>query len=209
MEIIWYGQSAFKLTGKNLSVVTDPFSKPEEAGAKPIKTSADVVTVSHDHWDHNNVAAISGNPVVFDMPGDYEVKGVTFKGIDSKHGNEVDLPNTIYTMKMDDLTVAHLGDLGEKLSSYQLDRVNGVDILLIPVGGKYTLDAQEAVEVINQIEPKIIIPMHYKTPGSKVDIVSVENFVKEIGMEPEKVGKLKVLKKDLPEETKLVILEMQ
>lgn len=207
MEIISFGQSAFKVTGKDIAVVIDPFSKAEDLGRKPIKTSADVVTISHDHWDHNNVGDIAGNPVVFNMPGDYEVKGVTFKGIDSKHGGDVDISNTIFTMKIDDITVGHLGDLGAVLTSAQLDKINGVDILLVPVGGKFTLDAEKAVEVVNQIEPKIIIPMHYKSADSDVDIEGVEKFIKEIGVEPEKTCKFKIAKKDLPEEAKVVILE--
>ncbi|HBG82005.1 TPA: hypothetical protein DDW69_04185 [candidate division CPR2 bacterium] len=207
MEIIWYGQSAFKLTGKNITIFMDPYSEPEKYKWKPIKTAADVVIITHDHWDHNNVAAISGDPVVFDMPGDYEVKGITFKGIESRHGADVDLPNTMFVIKIDDMTVAHLGDLGESLSSTQLEKLNGVDVLLVPVGGTYTLDDEEAVGVVNQIEPKIIIPMHYGP--NHPELLPVDNFVKEIGMEPEKTAKLKIVKKDLPEEPKLVILEIQ
>jgi L-ascorbate metabolism protein UlaG (beta-lactamase superfamily) len=207
LEIISFGQSSFKITGKDITVVIDPYSKPEDLGKKPIKTTADVVTVSHDHWDHNNTEDIAGNPVIFDMPGDYEVKGATFKGIDSKHGGDIDMSNTIFTMKIDDITIGHLGDLGDALTSVQLDKINGVDILLIPVGGNYTLDAEKAVEVVNQIEPKVIIPMHYKDAGSKADIEGVEKFIKEIGIEPDKTCKFKITKKDLPEESKVVILE--
>jgi len=121
MEIIWYGQSAFKLIGKNISVFMDPFSDEDKLlGLKLIKVQADVVTVSHDHFDHNNIKAISGNPVIFDMPGDYEVKGITFKGVDTKHGADKPEANTMFTVRIDELTVAHLGDLGDILSSVQL-----------------------------------------------------------------------------------------
>ncbi|KKR33550.1 MAG: Zn-dependent hydrolase of the beta-lactamase fold-like protein [candidate division CPR2 bacterium GW2011_GWC1_39_9] len=208
MEILYLGHSAFKLVGKNIQIVIDPYGEPAKLGMKPIKTPADVVLITHDHWDHNNIAAISGNPVVFDMPGDYEVKGITFKGINSKHGNDSELPNTIFTIRMEDLTIAHLGDLGEVLSPAQLERMSEIDILMVPVGGKFTINPEQAVEVINQIEPKIIIPMHYDL-GSKPDILPVSKFIEEIGMEPEKIPKFKVTKKDLPEEPKLVVLETQ
>ncbi|OIP24254.1 hypothetical protein AUK11_03615 [bacterium CG2_30_37_16] len=208
MEILYFGHSAFKLVGKNIHVVIDPYSESSKLGAKPIKTSADVALVTHDHWDHNNIAAISGDPVVFDMPGDYEVKSITFKGINSKHGNNAELPNTIFTIRMEDLTIAHLGDLGEVLSPAQLERMSEVDILMVPVGGKFTINPEQAVEVINQIEPKIIIPMHYNM-GPKDDILPVSKFIEAIGMEPEKLPKLKITKKDLPEEPKLIVLEAQ
>lgn len=207
MEIISFGQSAFKITSKEITIAIDPFSNAEKLGRKQIKTFADVITISHNHWDHNSATDIAGNPLIFNMPGDYEVKGVTFKGIESKHGGDIDISNTIFTIKVEDIIIGHLGDLGEVLTSVQLDKINGVDILMVPVGGKFTLDAEQAVEVVNQIEPKVIIPMHYKTLGVEVDIEGVEKFIKEIGIEPEKTCKLKITKKDLPEEAKVIILE--
>lgn len=126
---------------------------------------------------------------------------------DKKEGAERG-KSTIFKIEVGDLTVVHLGDLGTSLSDRQLTKIGDVDILLIPVGGKYTITAKEAVEVVRQIEPRIVIPMHYKLPGLKIDLDGPEAFIKEMGGVSERLPKLKVSKKDLAaEETKLIILE--
>jgi L-ascorbate metabolism protein UlaG (beta-lactamase superfamily) len=192
-----------------VTVITDPFDK--ETGLKLPNYEADIVTVSHDHHDHNNVSALRGNPFVINCAGEYDVKNVLIEGIDSYHdaNNGSDRgANLIFRFEIDDISVVHLGDLGQVLDSTQLEKLAGTDILLIPVGGKYTLDAQKAVEVISQIEPRIVIPMHYKTPDLKIEIEGVDKFIKEIGLTPSYEEKLKVSKKDLPQEDmELVILQ--
>ncbi|MDD4332695.1 MAG: MBL fold metallo-hydrolase [Patescibacteria group bacterium] len=214
MFITYLGHSCFKLQDKvgpdGVTLVTDPFDK--NTGFKVPNFEADIVTVSHQHHDHNNTDAFRGTPFIIDMPGEYDVKGVMVTGIDSFHdakeGAEMG-KNIIYRIEIDDISVAHLGDLGHSLSDKQLEKLVGVDILLIPVGGRYTLDAKKAVEVISQIEPRIVIPMHYKAAGSNIkDIDGVEKFIKEIGIAPREEEKLKISKKDLPqEEMELVILK--
>ncbi|HZJ41730.1 MAG TPA: MBL fold metallo-hydrolase [Patescibacteria group bacterium] len=212
MIITWQGHSCFKIQDKSgpdgITIITDPFNK--EIGIKPPNCEASIVTVSHDHEDHNNVGALRGKPFVIDCAGEYDVQGVFIEGVDSYHddkeGAERGL-NIIFRMEIDDISVAHLGDLGTPLSVVQLEKLAGTDILLIPVGGKYTLDAKGAVEVISQIEPRIVIPMHYKVDGLKLDIDPVEKFIKELGIEPTREEKLKISKKDLPQEDmELVIL---
>lgn len=212
MFISWLGQSCFKIQDKNgpdaITLVTDPFGK--NVGLKIPNCDADIVTVSHDHDDHNNIEAIKNNPFVISTAGEYEVKGVCIEGVsaahDEKNGNERG-SNVIYRIDMDGVTVVHLGDLGHELNSKQIEKLAGTDILLIPVGGKYTLDAKKAVAVISQIEPRIVIPMHYKIDGVKVDIDGIDKFVKEIGIAPRTEDKLKISKKDLPQdEMELVIL---
>lgn len=212
MIITWQGHSCFKLQDKvgtdGVTVVTDPFNK--DAGLKVPNFEADIVTVSHQHPDHNNVEALRGTPFVIDCAGEYDFKGVLIEGIDSYHDNKEGAErggNVIYRIEIDDISVTHLGDLGHALTDAQLEKLAGTDILLIPVGGVHSLDAKKAVEVISQIEPRIIIPMHYKTKDIKYDLDPVEKFIKEIGLTPTYEEKLKISKKDLPtEDMELVIL---
>ncbi len=218
MIITWQGHSCFKLQDKvgtdGVTVVTDPFSKEIglKAELKVPNFEADIVTVSHQHADHNNVEALRGNPFVVDCAGEYDFKGVLIEGIDSYHDEKEGAErggNIIYRIEIDDISVTHLGDLGHVLNDAQIEKLAGTDILLIPVGGPKALDAKKAVEVISQIEPRIVIPMHYKTKDSKLELDSVEKFVKEIGLTPTYEEKLKISKKDLPsEDMELVILSI-
>jgi len=214
MIITWQGQSCFKIQDKigtdGLTLTTDPFDK--ETGLKVPNFEADIVTVSHDHHDHNNVSSLRGNAFIVDTPGEYDYKNILIQGIDSYHDDkngEERGKNTIFRIEMDDLSICHLGDLGHSLNDEQLSKLSGIDILFVPVGGKYTLDAKKAVEVVSQIEPRIVIPMHYKIDGLKLDIDSVEAFVKELGIKPTYEEKLKIAKKDLPQDDmELVILSV-
>ena len=180
--------------------MTDPFDK--KIGLTPPRGSVDIVTVSHDHFDHNNVKAVGGEPFIIDGPGEYEVKGMRITGIasyhDKKKGEERGL-NTIYLIKVDGIRTCHLGDLGqEKLTDSQLEAIGDIDVLMIPVDGVYTLSAREAVKIVKQIEPGIVIPMHYKLPGLTEKLADVKDFLKEAGLNGEKpVDKLTLKKKDL------------
>jgi L-ascorbate metabolism protein UlaG (beta-lactamase superfamily) len=213
MIITWLGHSCFKLQDKvgtdGVTVITDPYDK--ETGLKMPSIEADIVTISHDHHDHNNVEALRGNPFVIDCAGEYDFKGVLVEGIDAYHDEEEGKlrgSNIIYRIEVEDISIVHLGDLGHTLSNEQLEKLVGTDILLVPVGGKFTLDAKKAVEVISQIEPRIVIPMHYQTEGLAIEgLDSIEKFIKELGLEPSREEKLKITKKDLPQEDmELVIL---
>ena len=215
MKIAWYGQACFKLivkakNGDKITIITDPFSK--EIGLTPPRSGADIVTVSHDHYDHNNVKALRGQPYVIDSAGEYEIKNVFIEGVESYHDDKQGSArggNIIYRIDMDNISVTHLGDLGHALDNKQLEKLAGTDILLIPVGGKYTIDAKKAMEVVSQIEPRIVIPMHYKVKGLKIDIAGVDKFIKEIGVKPTYEEKLKISKKDLPaEDMELVVLSL-
>ncbi len=210
MTINWYGQSCFRLTSKDTSLLIDPFSK--EIGLRTPRLNDNIFVVTHDHYDHNNLDGIPSEAFVVRGPGEYEIKGVFVQGISSYHdkveGKERGL-NTMYLINMEEMNICHLGDFGqEKLNEEQVDALGDVDILMIPVGGKYTINSQEAVEIISQVEPKIIIPMHYKVEGLKVDIEDAKKFVKAIGLKPEEVESFKINKKTLPqEETKLVMFK--
>ena len=221
MYIQWFGQSFFKITTKNslgqeLALAIDPFNK--NYGLKvPNKFGADIALITHDHEDHNNLEIIKGTeitpePFVISGPGEYEVKGVMIYGVPSFHDDENGAKlgdNTIYIIEAENMWLAHLGDLGQKkLSEKQLEHLEGVDVLFVPIGGTYTIDAKTAGQIISEIEPKIIIPMHYKIPDLNIALDGVEKFIKEIGLKPEETDKLRLIKKDLPtEETKLVILQ--
>jgi len=213
MDIRHVGHSCFEIKGKNIIVVTDPYS--EEVGLKLPKLKANIITISHDHFDHNNSEAIEGvgdkKPFVVTSPGGYEIEGVLVEGIASYHDDkngQLRGFNNVYDIKVDGITLCHLGDLGCDLTEEQIEELDGVDILFIPVGGKFTIDAEHAAKIVNKIEPRIIIPMHYKVDGLKIDLDSVDKFIKEIGLTPEKLESLKVDKKDLPVEgMRLIILE--
>jgi len=213
MVITWYGQSCFKIQSGEIVLFTDPFCK--EIGLTPPRGQANIVTISHQHYDHNNYDSLTGDPLVIRRPGEYEARGVDIKGIFSFHDNKEGAergPNTIYVIEMEGIKICHLGDLGqEKLTSEQVDEINGVDILMIPVGGTTTLSGEDAVEIINQIEPRIVIPMHYKIPGlSNGKLDGVDAFLKEMGIgKKEVVDKLTLKKKDLPQDkTDVVVMKI-
>lgn len=216
MQIIWHGQSCFQISvsqGKNnqLSIVTDPFD--ESLGLRVPKLEADILLISHSHQDHNNVKAVGGNPFLIEGSGEYEIKEVYIQGIsafhDSSSGKERG-QNTIYTIEAEEMRLCHLGDLGQKeLTAEQLDKIGEVDILFIPVGGIYTISAKEGVKIMSQLEPKIIIPMHYQIPKVKLKLDGLDKFLKTMGIKSiEPLNKLSVKKKDiLPEEAKIIVLK--
>lgn len=210
------GHSCFRIKGKKAILLTDPYDS--YIGFKMPKVSADIITVSHDHQDHNNIAVVTGTtkrkePFVIRGPGEYEISGVFFFGVPSFHDAENGAErgqNTIYVINMDGMRLVHLGDLGNILSDEQLEEVNGADILFIPVGGTYTINPKVAVEVIGQIQPKIIIPMHYKTAelDPKFGIkISVDDFLKQIGVEAKSIRKLTISRDKLPEEREVMVLK--
>lgn len=215
MDIYWGGQALIRLKGKNASLVIDPFD-PQFVGLKlPKELSSDVVLISHNHNDHNNskavVSSLGRNPMKFSDPGEYEVGGVVITGIDSFHDEEGGArrgKNTIFHLLFDGLNLVHLGDLGQsQLTEGQLTQIGEVDILFIPVGSVYTINGKTAAEIVSQLEPKIIVPIHYKLEGLKFELEGVENFLKEMGAEgvvPQ--TKLSITKEKLPEEPQVVVL---
>lgn len=216
MTISWYGQGCFVLKSSSNNhealVVIDPFDP--KIGLTPPKTEADILLVSHDHFDHNNISAIKGAPFLIKEPGEYELKNVFVEGFEAFHDNSQGKERgkvIIFVITMEEVRICHLSDLGQKeLTQDQIDKIGQIDILLIPVGGKYTIDGQEAREIVNQLDPKIVIPMHYKVPKLTLALDDAEKFLKALGVkEPRKEKKLKVQKKDLTqeEETEIVILE--
>ncbi len=209
MEITWLGHSCFRLKSKDATLITDPYDK--NVGYKLGRPAADIVTVSHQHPDHNAVSEISGEPKVIEGPGEYEIKGVMIVGIQTFHDSEGGKKrgkNTSYMIQMDDVQVCHLGDLGHVPTAEQVEEMSNVDILFIPVGGNYTINAAQAAEVISLIEPKIVIPMHYKTDVVKAEIDTLDKFAREMGLKSTQTQpKLSVTKTTLPAEQQIVVLE--
>lgn len=215
MDIYWFGQACFKLKGKNASVVIDPYD-PDFTGLKLLRDlSADITLVTHGHQDHNFTSVVTASsgaePIVFDKPGEYEVAGAVITGISSFHDNSAGSErgaNTIFHLLFDNLDIVHLGDLGQsKLTEDQVAQIGQTDILLVPVGSVYTIDAKAASEIVSQLEPKIIIPMHYKIDGLKFELEEVDGFLKEMGAENVVVQpKLSITQEKLPEEPQVVVL---
>jgi len=213
MVIQWYGQSCFKIQSGDLTLVVDPYSK--EIGLTPPRFRADAVLVTHGHFDHSNSESLTGEPFLISGPGEFEVRGVYIFGMETFHdeaeGRERGM-NTVYKIKMEDIRILHLGDFGEKeLRNETLEKIGDVDVLLVPVGGKYTIDAEAAAKVVKQLEPRFVIPMHYRTPGIKVSLDTVEDFLKEMGATktvPQE--KLVLKKKDMGEDekTEVIVLKM-
>ncbi len=212
MDITYLGHSSFRMRGKDASVVTDPFD-PKMVGLKFSGVKADIVTVSHDHKDHNYVDGVKEAEKVVNGPGEYEIKGVSILGYGTFHDSEKGEKrgkNTVYVYEFDNLRIAHLGDLGHKLPEDLLEEIGDIDILLIPVGGVFTIDSALAIETVQAIEPSIVIPMHYQQKGLNQatfsELAPVESFLQDIGLPVEKMGKLSIKQSDFIEETKRVVV---
>ena len=217
-DIQYLGHSCFRLRGREGIVLCDPFDR--SIGADIGRPTAHIVTVSHAHPDHANIAAVKPireNIFPIEGPGEYEVGGVMITGVRTFHDKQKGAElgnNTVYVISMDDVVFCHLGDLGHELSAHQLDEIGNVDVLFVPVGGGETISPSEAASVISQIEPRIVVPMHYAMPGQRdgsEELATLEKFTHEIGLKeivPEE--KLSVTSASLPseaEETRFVIMK--
>lgn len=214
MKIRYLGHSCFELTeSTGTKIVTDPYGA---VGFRMPSVAADAVTVSHDHFDHNNISAVKGKPVVFNKEGTYEIGGVDVIAIKSYHDGENGEKrgdNLIFKFRMDGLEICHLGDLGEECSSALIEMLLPVHVLLIPVGGNYTIDAEQAKEYVDRIMPAIVIPMHYKTKGSALDIAKVDEFTDLFDSEEVEElddSEIELFRDDISEEsTKIIVMERE
>ncbi|MBC7326950.1 MBL fold metallo-hydrolase [bacterium] len=208
MKILWLGHACFLITSSSgLRIITDPYEP--NIGYAPVNESADIVTVSHDHFDHNAVKEVKGNPEIVRKSA--TVKGITFKGVElfhddargSKRGR-----NTVFVFNVDGINICHMGDLGHIPSTDQLRELGDVNILLIPVGGFYTIDARQATQIVDALKPNIVIPMHYKTEKIDFPISTVDEFLR--GKENvERLPYLEVNKDNLPAPVKVVVLQYE
>jgi L-ascorbate metabolism protein UlaG (beta-lactamase superfamily) len=213
MEITWYGHSCFRLSERGLaSVVADPFDHAA-VGYEALKLKADIVTVSHDAPGHNHVSAVKGASHIITGPGEFEIGGVFITGVQTDgHGKKSNgkSRNTLYVFDYEGLAVAHLGDLRQVLTQAEVEALGSVHVALVPVGGGDGLNAAKAAEVISLIEPNIVIPMHYTTPDVKLQLDSLNKFLKEMGLGSiEKKPSLKVTSSGLQDETHVVVLDYQ
>ena len=219
MEIKYLGHSSFLIKTKTAKIVTDPFD-PEMVGLKFSKTEADIVTISHGHKDHNqfkNVSGINGvSPLMIDMPGEFEKMGIRIFGFQTFHdktnGSERG-ENIMYKFESEGMSLLHCGDLGMIPEESFLETIGEVDVLLVPVGGFYTIDSDAAVSLVKKIEPSIVIPMHYKTEKSSKDfsekLTGVSEFTKKFGLDNPVPGPKFVYKKEETEqEMKVIVLEI-
>jgi L-ascorbate metabolism protein UlaG (beta-lactamase superfamily) len=217
-KIYWAGQSCFQISVSNsrdhsADIVIDPYLE-EKVGLKLPNLSADILLVTHEHGDHNNIKGVKGEPFVVQGPGEYEVKGVFIQGIPSFHddvnGKERG-QNTIFVVEAEGIRFCHLGDLGQKtLTDEQLEKIDRVDVLMVPVGGEFTIDSSGAQKVIGQIEPKIVIPMHYALPKLKYKLDDVSKFLKAMGKDSIPAqDKLTVKDSTMPKEGAMEIVVLQ
>ena len=209
MDISWLGHSCFRIRGGNAVVITDPYSP--DLGYSLGKPNAGIVTVSHNHPGHSYTQGIGGEPRLVTGPGEYEIGGVLIIGIGTFHDGEAGRKrgkNTAYLMEIDEISVCHLGDLGHVLTSEQVEELDNVDVLLLPVGGVSTINAPMAAEVVRQLEPKIVVPMHYKTSALSRELEPVDKFLKEIGVrQVNPQPKLSLTRSSLPDSMQVFLLD--
>jgi len=208
VDITWLGHSCFRIKGNQAVIITDPF--PPDLGYSLGKQTANIVTVSHEHPSHSYFKGIGGEPRLIKGPGEYEISNVLIIGIATFHDSvkgQSRGKNTVYLMEIDGVAVCHLGDIGHVLNDEQVEEMGTVDVLLLPVGGVNTINAAMAAEVIRKLEPKAVIPMHYKTPALKRELDPVEDFLKEMGMgQVEPRPRLSISRSNLPISTQVFVL---
>jgi L-ascorbate metabolism protein UlaG (beta-lactamase superfamily) len=206
MEIIWYGLSCFRLTDRGqTTIITDPYNG--KLGLPPLKIKGDVVTISHDAAGHNDESAVTNHQHILTGPGEYEIGGVFITGV-ATHRDEKTPENILYLFNYGGVTVAHLGDMVKVPTQTQIEALEEVNVLLVPVGGGNSLNAGQAAELVSMLEPNIVIPMHYKIPSLNLELEDVERFLKEMGVtRPEPENSFKITTSSIPEETQIILLE--
>ena len=213
MKIKWLGHASFLITSdKGVKVLTDPYEPILGMNYGPIDESADIVTVSHGHGDHNNIAAVQGNPQVIDESTSVELKGIKFSGIDTYHDDSAGSergPNVIYCFEVDDVKVCHLGDLGHMLSDEQAAAIGKVDVLLAPVGGNFTINAETADAVIEKLKPAVVMPMHFSNDRCPdFPVAGVESFTDgKTNVTVMDTSEIEYKAGELPESTSIVVLK--
>jgi L-ascorbate metabolism protein UlaG (beta-lactamase superfamily) len=208
MEITWLGHSCFLIRGKEKTIITDPYHP--DSGYRLGEPEADIVTVSHFHPGHSYIAGVVNEPKQIKSPGEYEIGGTFITGVATFHDNRKgDLrgKNTIYIIEMDSITLCHLGDLGHPLDPHLIEEIGDIDILFLPVGEVSTMPIDTAVEIVRQLEPHIVIPMHYKTEAFTGDLSPVDKFLDKMRIrELEARSKLSITSSSLPSSTQTIVL---
>ncbi|MGH2442616.1 MAG: MBL fold metallo-hydrolase [Chloroflexota bacterium] len=207
MEVSYLGHSAFRLRGKDVAIVTDPH--PPSIGISMGKVEAEIVTVSHKSTNHAFVQGVDGKPRIVRGPGEYEIADVLIAGVATRMQPGAGTSNTAYVFRFDDLAVCHLGDVSSALSDKQVEDLGNIDVLLLPVGGGGALEPGQAAEVVAQLEPSVVVPMHYRIEGGTVEgLEPVSLFCREMGSkEWAAEPKLSVTRSSLPASTRVAVLE--
>lgn len=215
MVIQWFGHSSFLIVSEQgTRIITDPYESGAFSGTinyAPISVPADIVTVSHDHADHSCVECVPGEVEVVSRPGKTTVKGIEINGIQSFHDSAEGTlrgTNVAFVMHVDGIRILHLGDIGHELSFGELEQIGEVDMVLIPVGGYYTIDAEQATHVINRLYPRVVIPMHYKTDKVDLPIASVDPFLRgKENVVRMFTSEYEVTKDTLPDDMEIIVLQ--
>jgi L-ascorbate metabolism protein UlaG (beta-lactamase superfamily) len=209
MELTYIGHSCFHIKGKKVSLVIDPYN-PEMVGYKMPKQNCKILLNSHQHTDHSHNTQVN-HEILIDKPGEYEIDDVYITGIQTAHDDkdgELRGQNIVFSIDIDGINIVHLGDLGHELNEKAVAKLGSVDVLLVPVGGHFTIDSFQASKLISTLEPKIVIPMHFKTEDSKItELADVNVFLHEMGEKnPEKADSLKLQSAPSNENIKILIL---
>lgn len=214
MDITHIGHSSFLIKSKDAKIITDPFD-PKKVGLPYPKQSADIVTISHHHADHDNIDGVKDYKRIFDWPGEFELESVRIFGFQSFHDDTKGADrgeNIIFRLETENLAIVHLGDLGHPLDDKLIDAIGDVDILIVPVGGTFTIDSTQAVQVVKKLDPSIVIPMHYRVDGLEPSLLEklepVDAFLQKMSAEVKPVNKLSIKKEQLGEsDMQVVVLE--
>jgi L-ascorbate metabolism protein UlaG (beta-lactamase superfamily) len=208
MEITWLGHSCFLIRGKEKTIITDPCHP--DLGYRLGEPKADIATLSHFHPGHSYIEGVADDPKQIKSPGEYEIGGTFITGVASFHDDkkgELRGKNTIYVIEMDDITLCHLGDLGHPLDPHLIEELGDIDILFLPVGEVSTIPIDTAVEIVRQLEPPIVIPMHYKTEAFTGNLSLLDKFLDKLRIrEPEARPKLSITSSSLPTPTQTIVL---
>jgi L-ascorbate metabolism protein UlaG (beta-lactamase superfamily) len=211
MKIKYLAHASFLITSQdNTRIITDPYTVGQGISYGAINEPADIVTVTHSHGDHSNSKSVKGNPVIIQEPGAQTVKGIKIKGTpvfhDEAQGSKRG-KNTMFCFEIDGMNLCHVGDLGHQLSPSQISEIGKVDILLIPVGGFFTIDSSGASAVVKSIQPRVVIPMHYKTPKAEYPIAPVDDFLKDKKNVKRSVSsEAEFTRATLPKDTEILVL---
>ncbi|MBS3909681.1 MAG: MBL fold metallo-hydrolase [Actinobacteria bacterium] len=209
VKISWLGHAAFKIeTASGTVIVTDPYS--EKTGYALPRVEADIVTISHHHYDHDNAQAVRGSPRVVEAGGKIVIGSTTIEGIDSFHDEVSGYKrgrNIIFKFYVDGLVMAHMGDYGQSMTQEQREALADVDVLLIPVGGRFTIDHAQAAEIVRELKPNIVVPMHYKTEVAAIDIGPVGPFLESMPIVRERGSVIELSADELPAETEVWVME--
>lgn len=215
MKVKWYGHASFLITSEEgLKIITDPYEPGGFGGAigyGKIPDAADIVLVSHDHADHNHVEGLPGKPQIIQGAGFHRAKDLEIRGIPAYHDERKGAErgeNTIFCFTLDGLRVCHLGDLGHVPTEQEAQQIGPVDLLLMPIGGVYTINPSQATQTAQKLNPRVIIPVHFKTPRCGFPVAKVEEYTKgKSSVKALKSSELEMKKEALPKATEIIVLE--